>query len=580
MFNKLKTVPPLTLFVLYSLLHVPIVAGAAALSGAPVLLLVAGALGITLLSVAANFVIQGQVGSVVMGVTIMAQAALIVLALSGHPWQLDAHMYFFAALALLSAFRMITVIIAAAAFVAVHHIVLNFTASDFIYPGGASFGRLAVHAVVLAVEAVGLCFVIRSLQVYAATADQRQRDAELARAEIERESAKLKLTLADLEVARNKTAEAQKKEVAARAEIEREAAALKQTLTELEEARTSQAAAESKAAAQRKLSEAESERVRREQAQVMEALSEGLGALSAGNLTCEIDNPFADGYEELRQNFNSTVIKLRSLMKDIRGVVDGVDNGVREIAGAAENLSARTERQAVALSETARAVSQITETVRASEQHAGQTKLVVEGARHEAEEGGTVARSAVKAMEEISASASKIQSITNVIDEIAFQTNLLALNAGVEAARAGEAGRGFAVVATEVRALAQRSADAAKEIESLINTSTRQVNGGVALVAQTGVAFEQIAAKVSEIGELVKEIYAVSKQQSVSFAEINSAVGDMDVATQQNAAMVEETTAATHTLSREARHLAELIARFSVESQRSKAAPVAQRIAS
>ncbi|MBA4227048.1 MAG: methyl-accepting chemotaxis protein [Hyphomonas sp.] len=579
-FGTLKTASTPTLFLLYSFFHVPIGAGAALLAGAPVLLLIAGSLGIAMISVIARYVIQGQVGSVVMGVTIMAQAALLVLALSGHPWQIDAHMYFFAALALLSGFRMLTVILAAAAFVAVHHIVLNFAASDFIYPGGSSFGRLAMHAIILAVETAGLCFVVRSVQVYAAAADQRQRDAELARAEIERESEKLKVTLADLETARLKTAEAQQKEATARAEIEREATALKKTLEDLEAARNSQAAAEAKAASQRKLAEAESERVRAEQAEIVEALAEGLGALSAGNLTCEIERPFAASYEELRRNFNATVVNLRTLLKDIQGVVHGVESGVREIAGAAENLSARTERQAAALSETASAIGQINSNLRNSADQAGQTKMVVESARQEADDGGAVARSAVQAMEDISASALKIQSITNVIDEIAFQTNLLALNAGVEAARAGEAGRGFAVVATEVRALAQRSADAAKEIEALIKTSTNQVGSGVALVAQTGDAFKQISAKVSEISDLVSDIYAVSKQQAASFGEINSAVGEMDASTQQNAAMVEETTAATHTLSREAQHLAELISRFSVEARRSPALVVPGRKAS
>lgn len=567
MFSLLKSASAATLFVFYSFMHVPIVAGAALLSGAPVLLLTAGSLAIALISLIARYVVQGQAGSVVMGVTIMAHAALIVLALSGHPWQIDAHMYFFAALALLSGFRMISVIVAAAAFVAVHHIVLNFAASDFVYPGGANLGRLTMHAVILILETVGLCIVVRSVQVYASTADQRQKDAERARAEIERESTKLKTTLADLEAARLTTAEAQKKEAATRLEIEREALALKKTLSDLEAARKSQAAAEAEAAAQRTLAEAESERARAEQAAVVKALAEGLSALSTGDLTCEIEHRFSDGYEGLRQNFNTAVITLRALLKDIQVVVQGVDRGVREISSAAEDLSVRTERQSVTLSETASAIGHINDTLRNSADQAGQTKLAVESARKDADGGADVARSAVKAMEDIFASAKQIQSITSVIDEIAFQTNLLALNAGVEAARAGDAGRGFAVVATEVRALAQRSAQAAKEIDVLIQTSTSQVSGGVTLVAQTGEAFKQISAKVSEINNLVSDIYAVSKEQAGSLGDITSAVGEMDVSTQQNAAMVEETTAATHTLSREAQQVSELIARFSVDKR-------------
>jgi methyl-accepting chemotaxis protein len=568
LFDRLKVASTATLFLIFSFLHVPIAAGAALLSGAPVLLVAAGSLSIALISLIARYVILGKASSVVMGVTIMAQASVIVLALSGHPWQIDAHMYFFAALALLSGFRMISVIIFAAAFVAVHHIVLNFVASDFIYPGGSSLGRLAMHAIILVIEAIGLCIVVRSVQVYASMADQRQRDAQQAHADIEREANKLKLTLADLESERLKTVEAQQREGAARLEVEREASTLKKTLADLELARQSQAVAEATASAQRKFADEESERIRQEQAAVVKALADGLSALSAGDLTCKIEQRFADGYEELRQNFNTTVATLRSLLKDIQGVVQGVERGVREIASAAEDLSLRTERQAATLGETAHAIGSMNETVRGSANQAGQTKKVVESALEEADGGAEVARSAVKAMEDIFSSTKKIQNITSVIDEIAFQTNLLALNAGVEAARAGDAGRGFAVVATEVRALAQRSAQAAKEIEELISTSTSQVSSGVKLVSQTGDAFKQISAKVSEINTLVSEIYAVSKQQAGSLGEINTAVGQMDASTQQNAAMVEETSAATHTLSREAQQVSELIARFSLDARR------------
>lgn len=572
MFDRLKTASTATFFLVFSFLHVPIAAGAALLSGAPVLLVAGGALGIALISVVARYLIQGQAGAVVMGATIMAQASVIVLALSGHPWQIDAHMYFFAALALLSGFRMISVIVVAAALVAVHHIVLNFVASDFIYPGGSSLGRLAMHAVILIIEAIGICIVVRSVQVYSSMAEQRQRDAQQAHADIEREAIKLKLTLADLESERLKTLDAQKREAAARLEVEREAKALKKTLGDLELARQSQSAAEAKASEQRRLSDAESERVRKEQAAVVKALAEGLSALSAGDLTCKIDHRFAEGYDELRQNFNSTVATLRALLKDIQGVVHGVERGVREIASAAEDLSVRTERQAATLGETAHAIGNMNETVRGFAEQTGQTKKVVESAQEEADGGAEVARSAVKAMEDVHASTKKIQSITSVIDEIAFQTNLLALNAGVEAARAGDAGRGFAVVATEVRALAQRSAQAAKEIEELISTSTSQVSSGVKLVSQTGDAFKQISAKVSEINSLVNEIYAVSKQQAGSLGEINTAIIQMDASTQQNTAMVEETSAATHTLTSEAQQVTQLISRFSLDPRRNTGA--------
>ena len=187
-------------------------------------------------------------------------------------------------------------------------------------------------------------------------------------------------------------------------------------------------------------------------------------------------------------------------------------------------------------------------------------------ADEDAKKGAVVVRQAVEAMDAIAKSSQQISQIIGVIDEIAFQTNLLALNAGVEAARAGEAGRGFAVVASEVRALAQRSADAAREIKGLISTSTTQVNRGVSLVAETGKSLERIVAQVADVNEVIAEIASGAKEQSIALAEVNTAIGQMDQVTQQNATMVEETTAASHSLSQETEQLADLIGQFRVQS--------------
>ncbi|MEO4000937.1 methyl-accepting chemotaxis protein [Mesorhizobium sp. CAU 1732] len=321
---------------------------------------------------------------------------------------------------------------------------------------------------------------------------------------------------------------------------------------------------------------AEGERSRNEMEKAREAeedhiaisnLASGLSALANGDLTFRITAPFAPKTQKLKDDFNVTAQQLQETMADISGAIDGMRNGTGEISQAADDLSRRTEQQAASLEETAAALDQITATVRKTAEGAHQASDVTNQARIGAEKSGAVVREAVAAMAQIERSSQQIGQIIGVIDEIAFQTNLLALNAGVEAARAGEAGRGFAVVASEVRALAQRSAEAAKEIKGLISTSTQQVDQGVDLVGQTGVALEKILAQVSEITGLVTEIAASAREQSTGLGEVNSAVNQMDQVTQQNAAMVEQSTAASHSLAQEADDLARLVSKFRLGAQ-------------
>ncbi|MHC3126375.1 hypothetical protein OB03_03300, partial [Brevundimonas sp. GN22] len=238
-----------------------------------------------------------------------------------------------------------------------------------------------------------------------------------------------------------------------------------------------------------------------------------------------------------------------------------------EISAASNDLSHRTEQQAATLEETAAALDQITVTVSRTADGAKEAASVVLGARSDAEHSGVVMNNAVQAMTAIESSSNQISAIIGVIDEIAFQTNLLALNAGVEAARAGDAGRGFAVVASEVRALAQRSAAAAKEIKTLISASGQQVSKGVDLVGQTGDALGRIVQRVAQIDALVNEIAASAQEQSTGLAQVNTAVNQMDQVTQQNAAMVEESTAACHALATEAEELAKSVSRFVVSQK-------------
>ncbi len=314
-----------------------------------------------------------------------------------------------------------------------------------------------------------------------------------------------------------------------------------------------------------------------EQAKVVAALADGLEQLSAGNLTHRLTEAFPADYRKLQEDFNAAMAQLEDAMTVVVGNVRGIRSGSGEISEAAGQLSRRTEQQAASLEETAAALDEITATVRKSATGAKTCADVVLAARGDAQTSGEVVQQAVSAMSEIENSSKEIGLIIGVIDEIAFQTNLLALNAGVEAARAGEAGKGFAVVASEVRALAQRSAEAAKEIKALISASTTQVGSGVRLVGETGEALQRIVSRVAEIDELIREIAASAQEQSTGLAQVNIAVNQMDQMTQQNAAMVEESTAASQSLANEAETLAGSVARFRIgavaEQARRPAAP-------
>ena len=327
------------------------------------------------------------------------------------------------------------------------------------------------------------------------------------------------------------------------------------------------------AAQQRASAETEAERRRNqeaaeaaagEQAFVMENIATGLTRLADGDLTYRVDAQFPPAYQRLQNDFNGAIAQMEEAMRTIVHAANGIGAGSDEIASAADDLSRRSEQQAASLEETAAALDEITATVKRSSAGAVEASRVVTSTRSDAERSAVVVRGAVDAMNEIEKSSQEISQIIGVIDEIAFQTNLLALNAGVEAARAGDAGRGFAVVAQEVRALAQRSADAAKEIKTLISTSSQQVSQGVSMVGQTGDALQAIVGKVSEIDGLVSEIAASGQEQATGLNQVNAAVNQMDQTVQQNAAMVEESTAASHALKGEANGLMQMIGRFQV----------------
>ncbi|MGD0635342.1 MAG: globin-coupled sensor protein [Beijerinckiaceae bacterium] len=299
-------------------------------------------------------------------------------------------------------------------------------------------------------------------------------------------------------------------------------------------------------------------------AAVIASVTEAFGALSEGNLTYRMADNLPPEYAKIRQDCNDAAAKLQETMGIISTSTEAIRSGTGEISQESNNLSRRTEQQAASIEETAAALAQITSTFRKTADGAAQACAVVSTAKKDAESSGEVVRNAVAAMGQIEKSSEKISQIIGVIDEIAFQTNLLALNAGVEAARAGDAGRGFAVVASEVRALAQRSAEAAKEIKTLISESAKQVGSGVKLVGEAGQSLQRIVGSVLEINTLVVDIAAASKNEAGSLHEVNTAVTQMDQMTQQNAAMVEESTAACHTLAQEATELGRMVSQFKI----------------
>ncbi len=467
-------------------------------------------------------------GRMTSSILLMAQVSTLVAGLTGQSFQIDMHMAYFAALAVVVIYCDWKAIVGGAATVAVHHLVLSFLIPSLVFPGSADISRVLFHALVLVVEAAVLAWSAASVTAMFAANTLSQTQAAEAAVRVQEASEAL-------EASRS----AQDQTTAEKLALDREAA--------------------------------------QEQAFIVEATAAGLSALAKGDMTYRIPGLFPDHYARLQNDFNSAVSALQSDMTVIDANARSIGSGAREISKASEDLSRRTEQQAASLEETAAALDEITATVNRTASGAKQVSAEVQAARADAEASSGVVRDAITAMGAIHASARKINQTIGVIDEIAFQTNLLALNAGVEAARAGESGRGFAVVASEVRALAQRSADAAKEIKVLIATSSTEVDSGVTLVGQTGQALDRIVNRVTQIDAVVSEIAASAQEQAIGLLEVNTAVNHMDQVTQQNAAMVEQSTAAGQSLTNEAGELVDLLARFNLDAARDGAMTRAMR---
>ncbi len=299
-----------------------------------------------------------------------------------------------------------------------------------------------------------------------------------------------------------------------------------------------------------------------EQALVIGALGEGLNAMARNDLTCRIDDSFPADYEKLRTDYHLALEGMRQSLGKISGAATSIDESAGDVSHAAHDMADRTERQSATLHDTVASIRAITDSVSGTAQHATEARQVLHAAQGEAQNSSEVVERARVAMNNIENAGMEIDQIIAVIDGLSFQTNLLALNAGVEAARVGEAGKGFAVVATEVRALAQRSAEAAQDIKTKIGASNTQIALGVQVVAETSETLERITARIVQISDFVTTIAQSVEAQAVKLHEVNSTVGALDGITQQNAAMVEETSAAARSLAQESRTLAEEITKF------------------
>ncbi|WP_164860783.1 methyl-accepting chemotaxis protein [Parasedimentitalea marina] len=429
----------------------------------------------------------------------VGHSILFTTAFSGHPWQIDAHMLFFATLAIVATLSNAGALVFAAGLIAVHHLSLSVLMPNLLYPGGdlmSNLSRTVLHALIVVMETAVLLISI------------------------------LKRHATDIELQHQQTIAVSQAKAAETAQD--------QALQNQQEAEA-----------------------------VVATFRRHLDKMAEGDLDCQINEEFPEAYKPMRDNFNRLAESLASGIGMAVSTSGEFRTNAMEVSQSVQSLSTRTESQAATLTETSVALQELSSSVKNTAADSSSATENANSAYTSAVDNGSLMKSAVDAMGNIQQSSAEISKIIDVIEDISFQTNLLALNAGVEAARAGDSGRGFAVVAAEVRGLAQRTADAANQVKSLISTSAIQVDEGSTLVNSAGKALEDIVKKVSVTNDLIGKISSTSTDQASALSEMADALGSLDNATQTNAALVEEMSALSMTMDLKARDLEATLSQYS-----------------
>jgi len=493
-------------------------------------------------------------------IALTGQAIALNGAFQGHPWQIDSHMLYFALLASLVVLRSVPSLIVAAGVIAIHHASLSVLMPSLIYPSGGvweNIERTSFHAVIVVLETAAL--VITVLQLKGLEVEMSLKADELSE------------SLAISDTARTLAQTAQKQAETAKQEAQSAQERAEATIVQLENAETTRQASEAETL---KLQNDHMERDRaksEEQASVVDALRVALGRLQSGDLTARISGSLPEEYDELRNGFNAAVQALEEMVSEVASRSLQMDAEIHEISISTNDLALQTEQQAMTLGKTSNALDALTRIVKENAANVDEVNGSSQTAQTSAKRSGEIVSDASVAMQSIKTEAEEIAKIVEVIDAISFQTNLLALNAGVEAARAGDAGRGFAVVASEVRALAQRSAESATDIRTIITRSEEQVANGSNKIADSVSALEKVVAGVLAITSKMEKIAESTQRQSVEISSVNASVGDLGSATQRNAARFEQTNAACLSLAQNASTLRELTERFQTTGANSMA---------